>query len=240
MTYVRVFCMGNKIKYLILMMVSTFLLTACAPSKDKIIEAQTKYRELVAIHNEVVEAHSAINDRSLDDELIALADNISEIETYNLNEMTNSEIDSLIQTMDSIIETYQNYLNTIGEIKNHEDETRLDTIRFSLTNGTSKTITEIALKEKGDTDPVSNALEGINYLLPGQQLIGLAIHQDINNTPWVLVINDNMSNEENELIKEDGESLLESPSSTYEIDLNLKSNKITLLYDDENKEYYLE
>lgn len=94
------------------------LLTACGgPSAEKIAQAQDTYSNLVSIHNRVVSAHRQIEDDSLDEKLVALGEKITQVNTYNLNDMNDEEIDMLIDTMDSIIDTYEEYLTAINDIR---------------------------------------------------------------------------------------------------------------------------
>ncbi len=184
----------------IILICEVFLLCACGPSKDKIAEAQQTYRTLIKTHNEVVSAHSAINDNSLDEELTALSKNIVEIETYNLNEMNNAEIDVLIDTMNSIIDSYNGFLQTIGVIKEAEDAAYLSTIYISIKNSTTFPIDYLYLMEKGDTTEITNALDSLGSLKVNQQMFGLAIYKDVSETPWILKIGTNETDDEGNIL----------------------------------------
>lgn len=115
------------------MAASTLLLTACGgPSAEKIAQAQDTYSNLVAIHNRVVSAHRQIENDSLDEKLVALGEKITQVNTYNLNDMSDEEIDMLIDTMDSIIDTYEEYLTAINDIRDTENAAILTPINVSL------------------------------------------------------------------------------------------------------------
>lgn len=195
------------------------LLTACGgPSAEKIAQAQDTYSNLVTIHNRVVSAHRQIEDDSLDEKLIALGEKITQVNTYNLNDMNDEEIDMLIDTMDSIIDTYEEYLTAINDIRDTENAAILTPINISLINDTNLTFVGLSLHQKGS---IQNAdlLETLSGFMPAQRMAGLVIYRDVQNTPWVL-----------ELVSEDG--------SLYELNLSVKDYSedgcvLTLTYDSE-------
>ena len=195
------------------------LLTACGgPSAEKIAQAQDTYSNLVAIHNRVVSAHRQIEDDSLDEKLVALGEKITQVNTYNLNDMNDEEIDMLIDTMDSIIDTYEEYLTAINDIRDTENAAILTPINISLVNDTNLTFVGLSLHQKGTIQNV-NLLETLSSFMPAQRMAGLVIYRDVQNTPWVL-----------ELVSEDG--------SLYELNLSVKDYSedgcvLTLTYDSE-------
>lgn len=201
------------------MAASTLLLTACGgPSAEKIAQAQDTYSNLVTIHNRVVSAHRQIEDDSLDEKLVALGEKITQVNTYNLNDMNDEEIDMLIDTMDSIIDTYEEYLTAINDIRDTENAAILTPINISLINDTNLTFAGLSLHQKGS---IQNAdlLETLSGFMPAQRMAGLVIYRDVQNTPWVL-----------ELVSEDG--------SLYELNLSVKDYSedgcvLTLTYDSE-------
>ena len=201
------------------MAASTLLLTACGgPSAEKIAQAQDTYSNLVAIHNRVVSAHRQIEDDSLDEKLVALGEKITQVNTYNLNDMSDEEIDMLIDTMDSIIDTYEEYLTAINDIRDTENAAILTPINISLINDTNLTFVGLSLHKKG-TIQNADLLETLSGFMPAQRMAGLVIYRDVQNTPWVL-----------ELVSEDG--------SLYELNLSVKDYSedgcvLTLTYDSE-------
>lgn len=201
------------------MTASALLLTACGgPSAEKIAQAQDTYSNLVAIHNRVVSAHRQIEDDSLDEKLVALGEKITQVNTYNLNDMNDEEIDMLIDTMDSIIDTYEEYLTAINDIRDTENAAILTPINISLVNDTNLTFAGLSLHQKGTIQNV-DLLETLSSFMPAQRMAGLVIYRDVQNTPWVL-----------ELVSEDG--------SLYELNLAVKDYSedgcvLTLTYDSE-------
>lgn len=172
-----------------------FVLTACQPSDEKIAQAKEKYAQLAEVHNQVVEAHGKVADDSLDEELFALRDKASEMESYNLAEMKDEEIDQLIQEMDSMIADYEEYLTALSDIKSEEEAAVLTPITLALTNQTEFSFSELSLYEKGDSKAHVNVLENMGILAPEQSLTGLIIQKDAENTPWILVLADESGNE---------------------------------------------
>lgn len=205
--------------FCILFSICCLLLTACGgPSKEKIAEAQDTYARLVNIHNQAVLAHKQIQDSSLDDKLVTLADKITQINTYHLNDMNDEEIDMLIETMDTIIKTYQEYLNAINQIKTTEDAAVVTPISISLINNTSITFTNLSLYQKG-TFHGEDLLDSLSGFGPTQRLTGLVIYRDTSSTPWIM-----------EIKAEDG--------TAYSLELSVKDYSIdgcilTLTYDSE-------
>ena len=201
------------------LLVSLLMLTGCGgPSAGKIAEAQDTYSDLVSIHNRVVSAHKQIEDDSLDEKLVALGDKITQVNTYNLNDMNNEEIDMLIDTMNSIISTYEEYLVAINDIRDTEDAAVLTPINISIENDTGLTFVGLSIHEKGSVQN-TDLLENLSDFKPSQRLAGLVIYRDVENTPWML-----------ELVSEDG--------SFYEITLSVESypetgRVLTLTYDSE-------
>lgn len=201
------------------MAASTLLLTACGgPSAEKIAQAQDTYSNLVAIHNRVVSAHRQIENDSLDEKLVALGEKITQVNTYNLNDMSDEEIDMLIDTMDSIIDTYEEYLTAINDIRDTENAAILTPINVSLVNDTNLTFAGLSLHQKGTIEN-ADLLETLSGFMPAQRMAGLVIYRDVQNTPWVL-----------ELVSEDG--------SLYELNLSVKDYSedgcvLTLTYDSE-------
>lgn len=195
------------------------LLTACGgPSAEKIAQAQDTYSNLVSIHNRVVSAHRQIEDDSLDEKLVVLGEKITQVNTYNLNDMNDEEIDMLIDTMDSIIDTYEEYLTAINDIRDTENAAILTPINISLINDTNLTFVGLSLHQKGTIENV-DLLETLSGFMPAQRMAGLVIYRDVQNTPWVL-----------ELVSEDG--------SLYELNLSVKDYSedgcvLTLTYDSE-------
>ena len=218
----HIFSMKKNLYSLLLscvMAASTLLLTACGgPSAEKIAQAQDTYSNLVAIHNRVVSAHRQIEDDSLDEKLVALGEKITQVNTYNLNDMSDEEIDMLIDTMDSIIDTYEEYLTAINDIRDTENAAILTPINISLINDTNLTFVGLSLHQKG-TIQNADLLETLSGFMPAQRMAGLVIYRDVQNTPWVL-----------ELVSEDG--------SLYELNLSVKDYSedgcvLTLTYDSE-------
>ena len=218
----RIFSIKKNLCSLLLswiMLASTLLLTACGgPSAEKIAQAQDTYSNLVAIHNRVVSAHRQIENDSLDEKLVALGEKITQVNTYNLNDMNDEEIDMLIDTMDSIIDTYEEYLTAINDIRDTENAAILTPINVSLVNDTNLTFAGLSLHQKGTIENV-DLLETLSGFMPAQRMAGLVIYRDVQNTPWVL-----------ELVSEDG--------SLYELNLSVKDYSedgcvLTLTYDSE-------
>lgn len=213
-----------KIKYILLSLciLLSFLLAACGPSEEKIAQAQELYVQLADLHNQVVEAHKTIADDSLDQNLVALAEKVKQIEAYNLNEFNDEQIDLLIESMNSIKNSYQEYLSAIDQIKAQEDAAVLVSIPVTLFNGTDLTFHTLALYGKNEPSQNTNALEDTNGLTPGQTITGLMIYRDVSSTPWILALEDT-----NGISYE-----IELPVTEY----NESGTLLTLTYDSETKE----
>lgn len=169
---------------------SFLLFAACGPSDEKIAQAQQKYSELTETHNNVVEAHKGVSDNSLDEALTALADKVASIEDYNLQEMKDEEIDLLIQTMDSLIASYDEFMATLTDIKDKEDAAVLIPIPVTLINDTGFYFSGLSLYEQGSLETPADVLESLSPLEPGQTLTGLLIQRNVDNTPWLLTLSD--------------------------------------------------
>lgn len=175
----------KKIKICMLSLLCFFLI-ACGPSEEKVAQAQEKYTELLEIHNEVVEAHNGVANATLDEALIALQDKITVIENYNLKEMKDAEIDLLIETMNSLIASYQEYHEALIAIRAAEDAAILIPIPIAVTNDTGFSFSSLSLYEQGSAQTAVNVLETLSTLDPKQSMTGLLILRDVNNTPWIL------------------------------------------------------
>ena len=245
--------MEKRLITALLAMLMAAALCACGPSNQKIMEAQNKYRELISIHNEVVNAHAAIKDASLDDELLALEESIPLMEEYNLNDMTDDEINVLIDSMNNVIGSYTTYLTTIGEIKQKEDAAMLTPLYLTIANKTNITFTRLSLEEKGEMNAVTDALETMSGFAPGQEIIGLTIYKDVDNTPWILRLSDgseaaeDSSTQENDSEESDNENADASNESVmnYEIGIDVskytsEKQTISLCINEETSELYIE
>lgn len=196
------------------------LLSGCGgPSEEKIAQAQETYTHLIETHNQVVEAHKHISDNSLDDKLTALAQKIVKLEEFNLSEMKDTNIDLLIENMNSMTASYEEYLRTIETIKGTEEAAVIVPIPLTLKNESGQTFQKLFLFEKGDASQKPDVLEGTAGFSSGQSLTGLVISRDVSDTPWIL-----------ELESTDG--------SSCEIELSVKDfseegESMTIIYDAE-------
>lgn len=203
------------------------LLTACGgPSDEKVTQAQQKYIELTEKHNEVVDAHEGVSDTSLDQPLAALKDKVSLIAQYNLQEMNDEEIDLVIQTMDTLIASYNDYLQALTDIKNAEDEAVLIPVPVTLMNGTELSFSSLLLYEQDNIETHTNILESLSVFAPGQTLTGMLVQKDADQTPWIF-------------------SLTDTENQTYEIILSVEEYdesgvSLHLRYDGEIKELFVE
>ena len=166
---------------------SCLMLLGCGgPSEEKIAQAQETYAQLAKIHNEVVEAHKEIKDASLDKGLQALAEKVDKVDDFALNEMKDEDIDFLIETMNTIKQSYEEYLVKINEIKASEEAAVLIPIPLTLENNTEQTFSQIILYPKNDISQKIDVLQGAFGFEPKQSLTGLVLNKDVNATPWVL------------------------------------------------------
>ena len=200
-------------------LLSCTLLTGCGPSEEKIAEAQSKYTELVDIHNQVVEAHKTIADDALDADLVSLSEKLDQMDDFNLNEMKDEEIDTLITFMDTLMTKYQEFLTSITQIKSNEEAGVIVTIPVTLSNASGLTFHNVMLYEKGSSSSKENILAEEAVLADNQHITGLFIYRDVTNTPWIL-----------KLEAADGNSYeIELPVKTYTTD----GCALTLTYDSE-------
>lgn len=226
---------------MIMICVLCMTMTACGPSEEKVAQAQQKYIELKEKHNEVVEAHSIVNDNSYDEQLLALRVKIDEVEAYNLNDMKDEEIDLLIELMDSLIASYDEYQDALTEVKAQEEAAVIVTLPITVVNNTGKAISSLMLYEQGEADTQVNVLENLTPLESGQTLTGLVIRRDVENTPWILAVtcaeaSEADKNTEKEEAAAGKEIMLELPVGEYD-----ESGKVlTLTYDEEANTVLLE
>lgn len=187
----------KKTAFLSIILIFSFaLLTACSNSKDKIIEAQSKYRELIDTHNRAVAAYKDIKDNSLDEELKAISLEIEKVKEYNLYDMTEEEINTLIDVMNNLEDTYKGYLENIENIKALEDAAVLKDRTFTLRNETGMVLESLSLVEQGDSSEAKDALETFEGFKNGQEVLGLTVYFNVDNVPWDLIIRTQSENEE--------------------------------------------
>lgn len=182
------------LKYCVLIFVLSampFFLTGCGgPSDDKIAEAQSKYIELTDKHNEAVDVHEGVADSSLDQTLASLKEKVFAVAEYNLQEMKDDEIDLLIQTMDTIIASYDKAIQTLSEIRVTEDSALLTPIPLTLVNDTTLTFSRLFLYEDKSRETHTNILENSEGFAPRETITGMLIQRDVLNTPWILSLSD--------------------------------------------------
>lgn len=214
--------MNRRLFSIILICSLCFIFTACGPSDEKMAEAQQKYAELVEAHNQAVEMHKNIDDNSMDNDLVRLREKISEVEAYDLTKMKDEEIDILIQIMDTLITSYEDLSSELTNIKREKDAAILVAIPLSITNQTDYFFTELRLYESGDVDIHENVLGGMGNFEVGETLTGLVVQRDVNNTPWIIELQD-----------ENGSSYtLELAVEEYDEE----GAKLILYYDEEKRE----
>lgn len=175
-------------------LLSCTLLTGCGPSEEKVAQAQSTYTELTDIHNQVVEAHKTIATDTLDEDLTALSKKLEQVDDFNLNEMKDEEIDTLIASMKTLISTYEDFLTSISQIKANEEAAVIITLPLSITNSSELTFTSVTLYEKGDNASRENLLAEETALGSGQHMTGLYVYRDVSNTPWFLELEDTEAN----------------------------------------------
>lgn len=168
----------------------SFFAAACGPSDEMIEKAQQKYRELAKVHNQVADAHQDITDDSLDESLTELSEKEEVLEQHNLSEMKDEEIEQLIQTMDSMIITYEEMLEEIFSIQEREDAAVLVPVPVTVINNTSLSFSVLKLYEKDNSGSSMNVIEDLETFDSGQTLAGLLIQRDVDNTPWILELTD--------------------------------------------------
>lgn len=215
--------MRKLIHLFLLYLTFCLLLTGCGgPSDEKIAQAQETYTRLVETHNQVVEAHKHISDNSLDDKLVALSQKVIKIEEFNLSEMKDEDIDALIESMNSMIDSYQEHLQTIETIRGQEEAAVLVSIPLTFMNATEQNFQKLFLYEADDVSHKSDVLEGTAGFHPEQSITGLVILRDVSATPWILKIEN-------------------ADGVVYEIELSVKDfdeggEILTLTYDPETSE----
>lgn len=187
---------NKRIFYLVAVSVFCLLMTACGPSEEKVAEAQQKYTDLIKKHNQVVEAHGNVSDGSYDEQLLSLREKITEVEAYNLNDMEDEEIDLLIQIMDTLITSYDEYEAALVQVKEQEEAAVIVTIPVTIVNNTGKAISVLKLYEQGSEDSQVNVLENLTPLEAGQTLLGMMVRRDVENTPWILYVDCGQVSEE--------------------------------------------
>lgn len=174
---------------------SCLVLLGCGgPSEEKIAQAQETYAQLAKLHNEVVEAHKEIQDASLDKGLQALAEKVEKVDDFALNEMKDEDIDLLIDTMNTIMQSYEEYLVKIDEIKASEEAAVFISIPLTLVNNTEQTFSQIILHPQNNPSQKIDVLQGAFSFEPKQSLTGLVVNKDVNATPWILEL-ENMDGE---------------------------------------------
>ena len=186
--------MKKKLGICVLVVLVSIGMMACEPSQEKLTEAQTKYSALVEKHNTVVEEHKEIEDDSLDAALAKLEEGVNQLKEYNLAELSNEEIDVLIEQMDALSQQYDEKQDEITKIRNHEDTLILTDIELSVKNASSKDFQSLYLYEKGSSDQETDLLADLEGLKMGEVIDGLIIEEDVDQTPWILVVEDTEAN----------------------------------------------
>lgn len=182
--------MNKKFSFLLILICAFVSLAACGPSEEKIAQAQERYAQVVEAHNRAVEARRNVADDSLDKALAKLGEASSNLESYDLNQMKDEEIDDLLAAMDSLIASYEEYREKLLEIRSKEDAAVLTPIPVTLRNAASLAIRDLRLYEEGDPASCENVLEGMEPFASGESLEGLWIQRDVEGTPWVLSLTD--------------------------------------------------
>lgn len=226
---------NKKFFYLVAVSMFCLLMAACGPSEEKVTEAQQKYTDLIKKHNQVVEAHGNVSDGSYDEQLLSLREKITEVEAYNLNDMEDEEIDLLIQIMDSLITSYDEYEAALVQVKEQEEAAVIVTIPVTIVNNTGKAISALKLYEQGSEDSQVNVLENLTPLEAGQTLLGMMVRRDLESTPWILYVDYGQASEET-----DDAGSTDTESAKKEIILPVEEYEesgieLVLVYDEETQ-----
>ena len=102
--------MSKYVKFTALILITVFCITSivsCGPSQAKIDEVQTKYAELVTLHNDVVELCKIFDITDEDEIGIAVneyADLLNSINDEELDKYTNDELDGFINDLKAAID----------------------------------------------------------------------------------------------------------------------------------------
>lgn len=143
------------------------ILSGCGgPSSEKVGEVQETYSQLVSRHNEAVEVYSEIEDDSFSKELDNMAESIDEIGQQDVKEMTNDEIDAMIEKLQTNITEYDTMLASMEEAKNNqkEEETKTNSVSVTLKNNSGVELYEIYLYQASKEEKGENYAAGIGKL----------------------------------------------------------------------------
>ena len=97
----------KKTALLLIAILCITTIISCGPSQEKIDKVQTKYAELVALHNDVVDLCAILEiyeDDTIGPAINEIADLLNSIKDEELNQYSNDELDGFISDLNEAIE----------------------------------------------------------------------------------------------------------------------------------------
>lgn len=162
----RDICVMKKRMQIMLFCMAAVLTAACGnePSKEKVMEVQEAYAELVNCHNEVIEAYADVKDDSLSKELDEMSEKINSIGQQDAKELTNEELDAIKKELKESIEIYDGIMDSIGQLKEKETNEKIYSIPVTIRNNTGIKLFQMYLYPASETNKGDNLVEDIGYL----------------------------------------------------------------------------
>lgn len=144
---------------------AVLLLAGCGgPPAEKIEEARSVYTELVNRHNEVIEAYANVEDDSLDGELDSMAEQINLIGQQDVEQMSEEELDAIIEKLQANIAMYDGILESIGRMGEIEPTDDAAGISVTIRNNTGVDLKEVYLYRTSEESEKVNLAEDIGGL----------------------------------------------------------------------------
>lgn len=196
----------------------------CSKSNQaKIEEAQRIYTNLVARHNEVVNAYAESRDESLSKQLDEMEENLIQIGNVDLKECSEEEIDTVITGLKESLSSYDEIFSTIEASRKLEEEQTAKSVALAIRNNTGINLLKLFVYPAGKEDRSNNLVEELGEL-GGYATVNLTefyLEKDVEK--WeILGLND----KGDEIIRQELELLpYLGKSATVQMDFNFDRNE---------------
>ncbi len=183
-----------------MIMILTAALTACGPSDEKLMEAETARGLLLEAREEAENTYLDVSDTSQRAALDDLATKVAEIEALDFSKMNDKKIDEVLPSITELTEGYQEIQGGLSDTLQAETQIKQEKeshaeIDVYFVNKTGMNLSKIVLKDMTRNTLSDNYLgEGV-VLNDGYTLMGAALDVYRDSTSWELVITDDAGTE---------------------------------------------
>lgn len=188
---------GNKLIFVSCVLLFSISLLGCDKvSDEKVKICKDLYNDVIEKHNDTIEAYSSISSNEFDIQLNTFQEELSSIGEYNINEIDDKSIDSLISDLEVRLIKYDELLSEFDLLNSGSEYTEMqNNLSATIVNSTGLDLYEVYFyditKEKDRVNLLSDSIE----MLSGYGIFSIVnMCFDNQNTIWKLEVMDEAGN----------------------------------------------